>query len=181
VNVSPRTLHDPAFVPLLQGLLAEAAVPASRLAIEITESALMADPEPAIDVLWQLRRAGVRLSVDDLGAGHSSLTYLKRLPVHEVKIDRSFVTHMLDDASDHAIVAAVIPLVHQLGMTVVAEGVEDRRTWDRLGELGADAVQGYWLSRPQGALALTAWLQSRLQQSEATVIPMPRRSVAARS
>jgi diguanylate cyclase (GGDEF)-like protein len=179
VNVSPRTLHDPAFVPMLTDQLAAGAVPAGRLVVEITEGAIMADPERAIDALWQLRRAGVRLSVDDLGAGHSSLTYLKRLPVHEVKVDRSFVTHMVDDPNDDAIVAAVIPLVHQLGMTVVAEGVEDERTWNRLVELGADAVQGFWLSRPQAAPAISGWLREREGSAAATVIPMPRRSAAA--
>jgi diguanylate cyclase (GGDEF)-like protein len=179
VNVSPRTLHDPHFVTMLTELLTASAVPAPRLVVEITEGAIMADPERAIDVLWQLRRAGVRLSVDDLGAGHSSLAYLKRLPVHEVKVDRSFVTHMVDDASDHAIVAAVIPLVHQLGMTVVAEGVEDERTWNRLVELGADAVQGYWLSRPQSAASISEWLLERQSGPTRTVIPMQRRGAVA--
>ena len=181
VNVSPRTLHDPDFVGSLVAQLAAADVPASRLVVEITEGALMADPERAIDVLWQLRRAGVRLSVDDLGAGHSSLTYLKRLPVHEVKIDRSFVTRMVDDSADDAIVAALVPLVHQLGMTVVAEGVEDERTWHRLAELGADSVQGYWVSRPCPAPDLVRWLSEWAETASAAVIPMPRRASAVSS
>jgi diguanylate cyclase (GGDEF)-like protein len=158
VNISPRTLHDPAFTALLSDLLVEMRVPASRLTLEITEGALMADPERAIDVLWELRRAGVRLSVDDLGVGHSSLSYLKRLPVHEIKIDRSFVTGMVDDADDEAIVTAVIAMVHRLRMTVVAEGVEDERTLIRLAELGADVAQGYWMSRPIPAADIAPWI-----------------------
>jgi len=171
VNISPYTLHDPAFPAHLARLLAEARLPASRLTLEITEGALMADPERAIDVLWQLRRAGVRLSVDDLGAGHSSLMYLKRLPVHEVKIDRAFVQGMADDADDEAIVGAVVDLVHKLRMTVVAEGVEDERTWHRLGQLGCDQAQGYWLSRPVPAAEIAPWLRAR---PVAAVIPLQR-------
>ena len=159
VNISPRTLHDPAFTGLLHDLLAATKVPASRLTLEITEGALMADPERAIDVLWELRRSGVRLSVDDLGVGHSSLSYLKRLPVHEIKIDKSFVTRMVDDADDEAIVTAVIAMVHRLRMTVVAEGVEDERTLTRLAELGADVAQGYWMSRPVPAGEIAPWIE----------------------
>jgi diguanylate cyclase (GGDEF)-like protein len=174
VNISPRTLHDPAFSQLLTGLLAESRVPASRLTLEITEGALMADPERAIDVLWELRRAGVRLSVDDLGVGHSSLSYLKRLPVHEIKIDKSFVTGMVDDGDDEAIVTAVIAMVHRLRMTVVAEGVEDERTLTRLAELGADIAQGYWMSRPIPAADIPAWLGSWTSGAAPVVVPMQR-------
>jgi diguanylate cyclase (GGDEF)-like protein len=174
VNISPRTLHDPTFPQLLAGLLADSRVPASRLTLEITEGALMADPERAIDVLWQLRRAGVRLSVDDLGVGHSSLSYLKRLPVHEIKIDKSFVTGMVDDGDDEAIVTAVIAMVHRLRMTVVAEGVEDERTLVRLAELGADTAQGYWMSRPLPAAEIGPWLERWSGHEERVVVPMQR-------
>ena len=174
VNISPRTLHDPNFTPLLNGLLAESRVPASRLTLEITEGALMDDPERAIDVLWELRRAGVHLSVDDLGVGHSSLSYLKRLPVHEIKIDKSFVTGMVDDGDDEAIVTAVIAMVHRLRMTVVAEGVEDERTLLRLAELGADSAQGYWMSRPVPAAEIAPWLERWTGREERVVVPMQR-------
>jgi diguanylate cyclase (GGDEF)-like protein len=174
VNISPRTLHDPAFTGLLAGLLADSRVPASRLTLEITEGALMDDPERAIDVLWELRRAGVRLSVDDLGVGHSSLSYLKRLPVHEIKIDKSFVTGMVDDSDDEAIVTAVIAMVHKLRMTVVAEGVEDERTLVRLAELGADVAQGYWMSRPIPAEEIRPWIERWSGTQPAVVVPLQR-------
>ncbi len=174
VNLSPRTLHDPAFVTRLGVLLDQAGVPAAWLILEVTEGALMSDPERAVEVLWQLRRAGVRLSIDDLGVGYSSLTYLKRLPVQEVKIDRSFVTRMVDDADDEAIVAAVVQLAHRLGMTVVAEGVEDERTWVRLRQLGADAAQGYWLSRPVPAAEIAPWLQRWSAGGSAVSVPRMR-------
>jgi EAL domain-containing protein (putative c-di-GMP-specific phosphodiesterase class I) len=174
VNISPRTLRDPAFTDQLTALLAESKVPAARLTLEITEGALMDDPERAIDVLWELRRAGVRLSVDDLGVGHSSLSYLKRLPVHEIKIDKSFVTRMVDDADDEAIVTAVIAMVHKLGMTVVAEGVEDERTLVRLAELGADIAQGYWMSRPVPAAEIAPWIDRWTAGPGSVVVPMQR-------
>jgi diguanylate cyclase (GGDEF)-like protein len=174
VNISPRTLRDPSFTPLLSDLLAETRVPASRLTLEITEGALMDDPERAIDVLWELRRSGVRLSVDDLGVGHSSLAYLKRLPVHEIKIDKSFVTGMVDDGDDEAIVTAVIAMVHRLRMTVVAEGVEDERTLTRLAELGADVAQGYWMSRPIPADLIPSWIERWTGAADAVVVPMQR-------
>jgi diguanylate cyclase (GGDEF)-like protein len=174
VNISPRTLHDAGFTQQLSSLLEEARVPASRLTLEITEGALMDDPERAIDVLWELRRAGVRLSVDDLGVGHSSLAYLKRLPVHEIKIDKSFVTRMVDDGDDEAIVTAVIAMVHRLRMTVVAEGVEDERTLTRLAELGADIAQGYWMSRPVPAAEIAPWIERWTTGTTAAVVPIQR-------
>jgi diguanylate cyclase (GGDEF)-like protein len=174
VNISPRTLHDPAFTQLLSTLLADSKVPASRLTLEITEGALMDDPERAINVLWELRRAGVRLSVDDLGVGHSSLSYLKRLPVHEIKIDKSFVTGMVDDGDDEAIVTAVIAMVHKLRMSVVAEGVEDERTLVRLAELGADIAQGYWMSRPIPAEEIAPWIARWSAPESLVVVPIQR-------
>ena len=179
VNISPRTLHDPTFPTRLADLLSAARVPSSKLTLEITEGALMGDPERAIDMLWDLRRAGVRLSVDDLGVGHSSLSYLKRLPVHEIKIDKSFVTNMADDPDDEAIVTAVVEMIHQLRMQVVAEGVEDERTWRKLQALGADAAQGYWMSKPLPAGQLAAWVQTWSDRAaNAAVIPLPRNSAA---
>ncbi len=127
--------------------------------LEITESAVMADAERAIDVLGQLRAMGVRSSVDDFGTGYSSLSYLKRLPVDELKIDRSFVRHIARDENDVAIVRSTIGLAHDLGLTVVAEGIEDRQSWDVLARMGCDVVQGFYISRPLAADALVEWLR----------------------
>jgi EAL domain-containing protein (putative c-di-GMP-specific phosphodiesterase class I) len=132
-------------------------VPASRLTLEITETAIMDDVEHTVDVLWGLRRAGVKLSIDDLGVGQSSLAYLKRLPVHEVKIDKSFVMSLVDDPDDDAIVCAVVGLAHRLGMTIVAEGVETELIRDRLVEIECDVAQGFWYSRPMPAADVLAW------------------------
>jgi diguanylate cyclase (GGDEF)-like protein len=157
VNVSARVLRDVAFPGRLAAALEQARVPASRLTLEITETAIMDDVEHTVDILWQLRKSGVRLSIDDLGVGQSSLAYLKRLPVHEVKIDKSFVMTMVDDPDDDAIVCAVVGLAHRLGMTIVAEGVETERIRDRLVEIECDVAQGYWYSRPMPAADVAPW------------------------
>ena len=119
---------------------------------------MMADTAQAMDVLDRLSSMGVGVSVDDFGTGYSSLAYLKRLPVDELKIDRSFVRQMAVDHDDAAIVNSTIALAHALRMKVVAEGVDDRRTWDLLGQFGCDLVQGYFVSRPVPAEELAAWL-----------------------
>jgi EAL domain-containing protein (putative c-di-GMP-specific phosphodiesterase class I) len=151
-------LHDAGFPETIAGLLAARGVPARCLRVEITESAIMADPVRALDVLEQLRAQGVRTGIDDFGTGYSSLAYLKRLPVDELKIDRSFVRHLADDANDQAIVRSTIGLAHDLGLQVVAEGVEDQAAWDLLGQFGCDLAQGYFVSRPLPAADLVRWL-----------------------
>ena len=161
VNISPRSLVDPAFVDEVARVLAAVEVPASAVTLEITESSLMSDPERAIDSLERLRSLGVRLSIDDLGTGYSSLAYLQRLPVTEVKIDKSFLRPGQDATEAFAIVGAIVDLGHRLGHEVVAEGVEDEATWHRLHQLGCDSAQGYWMSRPLPAADFTAWLESR--------------------
>jgi EAL domain-containing protein (putative c-di-GMP-specific phosphodiesterase class I) len=128
------------------------------LELEITESVVMADPERALEILTRLHTMGVRMSVDDFGTGHSSLTYLKRLPVQSIKIDRSFVGPMVNNAGDAVIVRSIIELSHTLGFKVVAEGVETRETWDHLAQLGCNEAQGYYVSRPLAADALATWL-----------------------
>jgi diguanylate cyclase (GGDEF)-like protein len=173
INISPRTLHDASFPARMAQQLACAGVSASRITLEITEGALMIDPERALEVLQVLRRSGLRLSVDDLGVGHSSLAYLKRLPVQEIKIDRSFVTGLADDPDDHAIVGALVQMVHRLGMTVVAEGVEDQRTLDALALLGADEAQGYWMSRPLPAAQVPQWCRSWSDGSASAPVLVP--------
>ncbi len=160
VNISVRNLLDSDLPDEIGALLIRHGVEPRRLTLEITESSVMADPERAIDVLERLSRIGIRLSVDDFGTGYSSLTYLKKLPVDEVKIDKSFVFSMATDAGDAAIVRSIIDLGVSLGLTVVAEGVEDMVSWERLAELGCDVIQGYGLCRPVPADEATRWLRS---------------------
>ena len=161
VNISPRILHDSRLPERLAAMLDDAGLEPAALTLEITESDLMADPARATDILLRLSSMGITLSVDDLGTGYSSLAYLKRLPVHEVKIDRSFVMGMGTDDDDAAIVEAVVALGQRLGKRVVAEGVEDEQTYRRLAAMGCDVAQGYWLSRPMPAADVLSWLQTR--------------------
>jgi EAL domain-containing protein (putative c-di-GMP-specific phosphodiesterase class I) len=159
VNISVRNLLDSDLPDEIGALLVRHGVEPRRLTLEITESSVMADPERAVDVLQRLSRIGIRLSVDDFGTGYSSLTYLKRLPVDEVKIDKSFVLSMATDPGDAAIVRSIIDLGGSLGLLVVAEGVEETSAWERLAELGCDVVQGYALCRPVPAAEATEWLR----------------------
>jgi diguanylate cyclase (GGDEF)-like protein len=161
VNVSARTLLDRGFPGRVADQLRAAGVPADLLTVEITESAIMLDPDRALEVLHELRGMGVRLSVDDFGTGYSSMAYLKLLPVGELKIDRSFVRHMAVDREDAVLVRSAVDLGHSLGLSVVAEGVEDGATLDALTELGADDVQGYHLARPMPEEALRHWVAGR--------------------
>jgi EAL domain-containing protein (putative c-di-GMP-specific phosphodiesterase class I) len=158
VNLSMRNLHDAEIVDTIRQLLSRWGIPPARLVIEITESSLMADAARAMEVLSRLQEMGVGISIDDFGTGYSSLAYLKRLPVDELKIDKSFVANMARDENDAAIVRSTIGLAHDLGLTVVAEGIEDQATWDLLAELGCDVGQGYYVSRPMPAAALGVWL-----------------------
>jgi diguanylate cyclase (GGDEF)-like protein len=148
VNVSARSLIRPDFAEDTLNLLAEVGADPKRIILEVTETALLADPPHAARVLGRLHEAGLRVSIDDFGAGHTSLGYLAMLPISELKIDRAFVAAMLTDERNAAIVRSVIELGHSLGFTVTAEGVE---TWDALEQLAAldcDTVQGYLLGRP---------------------------------
>ncbi|MGH2457784.1 MAG: EAL domain-containing protein, partial [Chloroflexota bacterium] len=158
INLSAQNLHHPQLPGVVAELLQTWSVPPSALRVEITESTLMADPARALETLTSLSRAGVRISIDDYGTGYSSLAYLKRLPVDEIKIDRSFVSQMVNDDNDAAIVRSTVGLGHDLGLTVVAEGVETRTTWDLLASLGCDVAQGYYLSPPLPASKFIHWL-----------------------
>jgi EAL domain-containing protein (putative c-di-GMP-specific phosphodiesterase class I) len=148
VNLSTRNLHEANLVGAVQAALQACELPSSALVLEITESSLMANPDHALNVLTDLNVAGVKIAVDDFGTGYSSLAYLKDLPVHELKIDRSFVKDMLEQPRNLAIVQSTVDLAHHLGMQVVAEGVEDQGTWELLRRVGCDVGQGYFLSRP---------------------------------
>lgn len=161
VNLSALDLARAGFAGEVKRLLAEANVPSSQLALEITESALIRSTDDAIATLAELRAEGIRLSVDDYGTGQSTLSYLKHLPVHELKIDKSFITALPDSKSDQILVRSTIDLAHELGMEVVAEGIEDQRTLDFLGELGCDYGQGYFISKPILADALAALASGR--------------------
>ena len=145
---------------LVADALGTAGVAASDLTLEITETSLMSDPERGIEALTRLRDLGVRLSIDDLGTGYSSLAYLQRLPVHEVKIDRSFVAAFPDEAA-HAVVGAIVDLAHRLDRCVVAEGVEDAATMEALHGLGCDVAQGYHVARPMPAEKMSQFLADR--------------------
>ena len=158
VNVAGPNLSDPSLHGTVEALLRASGTDPGRLVLELSEHTVMHDPEGAIATLERLRALGVRLSLDDFGTGRSSLAYLKRLPLHEVKIDRSFVRDLPADESDAAIVRSTIDLARNLRLSVVAEGVETRAAWDELAALGCDLAQGYLLSRPLPAADLTAWL-----------------------
>ena len=135
-------------------------VPPSSLEVEITETAVIRDIERAADVMAQLRQRGVRVSIDDFGTGHASLTYLRTFPIDSIKIDRLFVQHIDAQPVDQAIVRGVLSLAQSLGLRVVAEGVEDRSQLDRLRELGCEQAQGYYFSRPMTAVQLEHYLRN---------------------
>jgi diguanylate cyclase (GGDEF)-like protein len=157
VNVSARSLLDCNFPTEVLRLLRRWGVRASSLGLEITESSIMADPDRSRDVLSELSEMGVSLSIDDFGTGYSSLSHLKRLPVDEIKIDRAFVMGMAHDENDAVIVRSTIELGHNLGLQVVAEGVESHDDLDRLRGWGCDTAQGYYLSRPLAPERIQEW------------------------
>ena len=162
VNISARNLLEPELPDTVARILVQAGLSASMLKLEVTESAIVADPERALSALERLVELGLSISVDDFGTGYSSLTRLRSLPVREVKIDRTFVRHLAEQSEDLAIVRAVISLGHDLGLDVVAEGVEDEAAWRILADLGCDLVQGYLLARPMPADSMSTWLRERM-------------------
>ncbi|MGW6566809.1 putative bifunctional diguanylate cyclase/phosphodiesterase [Streptomyces sp. NPDC054975] len=161
VNVSPRDVHTPGFAGAVAARLARHGVPAGALQLEITEHVLLEDPQRAADTMAGLTGHGVKMSLDDFGTGYSSLVHLRRLPVSELKIDRSFVARLAVDAEDAEIVRCTLDLAHSLGLLVVAEGVEDDETWERLRDLGCDAVQGWLVAAAMPPAETTAWLRAR--------------------
>jgi diguanylate cyclase (GGDEF)-like protein len=158
VNISTHRLLDLGFPAEVANLLAASDVPARLLTLEITESAIMADPERAMLVVQQLHDLGIHLSIDDFGTGYSSMAYLKNLPVDELKIDRSFVSNMTTDERDAVIVRSTVELGRNLGLHVIAEGVEDVATWAELDAVGCHAIQGYYVSRPVPPSGFDEWL-----------------------
>jgi diguanylate cyclase len=161
VNVSERSLLDPEFPTEVAELLEATGVPPARLELEITEGTIMADPERAAAVLRRLDELGVALSLDDFGTGYSSLSRLRELPISEIKIDRSFAARIETDERDVAIMRSTIELGHNLGCSVVAEGLETAAALDRVAALGCDTGQGFHIARPLDAQAITSWLDAR--------------------
>jgi diguanylate cyclase (GGDEF)-like protein len=157
VNLSTRDLLDQDLPQKFDALLAKHRVLAKAFCLEITESAIMDDPQRALVTLDRLSAMGFKLSIDDFGTGYSSLAYLKRLPVDELKIDQSFVRNMQTDADDAMIVRSTIDLAHNLGIMVVAEGVENAQVWDMLRELNCDQAQGYHMGRPMPVTEFSSW------------------------
>jgi diguanylate cyclase (GGDEF)-like protein len=175
VNVSPRDVHSPGFAGTVAARLARHQVPPGSLQLEITEHVLLEDPQRAADTLNGLTGHGVKMSLDDFGTGYSSLVHLRRLPVSELKIDRSFVARLVVDTEDAEIVRCTVDLAHSLGLTVVAEGVEDDETWERLRDLHCDAVQGWLVAAAMPPDEATKWLLARGERGAlpASARPMP--------
>ncbi len=158
VNLSPLSLHNRDLANLVESLLEKWSVPPSRLVLEITESAIISHMMRANEILRRLYELGVGIAIDDFGTGYTSLAYLRKLPVSELKIDKSFVTNMCRANDDAVIVRTIIELARNLGLKTVAEGVEERETWQALSRLGCEIAQGYYMSRPVEAQILERWL-----------------------
>jgi EAL domain-containing protein (putative c-di-GMP-specific phosphodiesterase class I) len=173
VNVSARSIGRKSFADEVMLTLDELEMPPGRLIIEVTETALLADPERAAAVLARLADAGVKISLDDFGQGQTSLGYLSALPLHELKIDRSFIADMLDNAAHAAIVRSIIDLGHNLSLRVVGEGIETDQVLAQLNESGCDVAQGFLLARPMPLSDVAAWLRA------APASPAPVRTRAA--
>jgi diguanylate cyclase (GGDEF)-like protein len=167
VNVSARDLHASALADTIESGLARHGLPTSALRLELTERVLMADPTRVGDTLASMERLGIRLSLDDFGTGYSSLVLLQRLPVSEIKVDRSFVKRLTTSPDDAKIVRSIVDLAHALGIAAVAEGVETEEVWDLLEDLGCDSAQGWYVSRPLPAERATEWLLRHPSRSRA--------------
>ena len=173
VNASPHTLVDPNLADTLVELLGNAGLPGQALHVEVTEHALMEDPRAAIRTLQSLRSLGIRIGIDDFGTGHSSLAYIQDLPVDFLKIDRSFISPLAEGGVPPAIVTAIVNLARDLGLSVIAEGVETVEQRNVLTELGVDAMQGWLFSHPISAAIATTWLRqaSVCEGTERTELP----------
>ncbi len=170
VNISANNLLDNSFIDRLSEVLSSSGVPAPLLELEITESAVIRHPETILKRLQQIRDLGVTLSIDDFGTGYTSLSYLKQLPVQQLKIDKTFVMNLTSDSADQRIVRSAIQLAHGFGMTVVAEGVESQGVAEQLREYGCDFAQGFHLGRPQAAIDIeTTWLRNRATEERSAI------------
>jgi EAL domain-containing protein (putative c-di-GMP-specific phosphodiesterase class I) len=160
VNLSAYDLADDELLNYVNELLKSHNLSPSYLILEVTESAVMKDPKHAINILHRLKSAGIKLAIDDFGTGYSSLAQLKSMPVDELKIDKSFVLKLDQSPDDLVIVRSTIELGHNMGMAVIAEGVENQEAWDLLEANGCDMLQGYFISRPLPPLDFIEWYQS---------------------
>jgi diguanylate cyclase len=158
VNLSTRDLHDPDLPDLIAGIAASSGIKPEWIILEITESAVMNEPENALAIINRLHDMGYQFSIDDFGTGYSSLAYLKKLPLAELKIDKSFVMDLMNSDNDMAIVKAIINLAHNLGLSVTAEGVETQAVLTKLKEYNCDIVQGYYFSKPLSVKDFNDWV-----------------------
>jgi diguanylate cyclase (GGDEF)-like protein len=161
INLFPLTLHNPSFPDEIATALDRWEVPPEMLMLEITESAIISDVARATETLNRLHDMGVRVWIDDFGSGYTSLSYIRRLPVSGIKVDKSFTAQMSEVNDDAAIVRSIVDLGRNLGLRVVAEGIEDRETWNLLAEFGCDEAQGFYISRPLKAEEITDWARNR--------------------
>ncbi len=160
VNISIGNLQDPVFPQTLAHVLTESGVSPAKLELEISENGIMVEPARAIEAILRLSELGVQIIIDDFGTGYSSMAYLSKLPIARIKVDKSFVKDMVDNNNDAVIVRSIINLGHNLGLNVVAEGVENNATWDQLKLLGCDSAQGYCMSRPIPADQIPEWVKN---------------------
>jgi EAL domain-containing protein (putative c-di-GMP-specific phosphodiesterase class I) len=161
VNLSARQFGDPELIAGIESVLADTGLAPDCFELELTESLFMSEVTPAVDLLHRMKALGVNLSIDDFGTGYSSLSYLSRFPIDVLKIDRSFVADITDDANDAAIVTSIIALAHNLKLSVIAEGVETAEQLDYLRSQGCDEMQGYYFSRPLPAAEFEQLLHDR--------------------
>ena len=160
INVTPSTVQDASLVDIIKDAISIWGIESKQLVIELTETAIMADPDACFSTLNQIRNLGVGVSIDDFGTGYSSMAYFKNIPANELKVDKSFVFRMIEDKADEKIVRSIIRLAHEFDLRVVAEGVEDLQTLKMLAEMECDYGQGYYLARPQPLEEFLDWLEN---------------------
>ena len=158
VNLSVKDLHDPELPDTIAGVAAFAAIKPEWIMLEITEGSVMNDPESALEIIERLHDMGYQFSIDDFGTGYSSLAYLKKMPLTELKIDKSFVMDIMNSENDAAIVKATINLAHNLGLQVTAEGIESKEIMARLKDYGCDLAQGYYVNKPLSVTDFNQWM-----------------------
>ena len=168
VNLSAKDLHDPELPDLIAGVAASAAIKPEWIMLEITEGSVMNDPESALEIIERLHRMGYQFSIDDFGTGYSSLAYLKKMPLTELKIDKSFVMDIMNSENDATIVKATINLAHNLGLQVTAEGVESKEIMAKLKDYGCDVAQGYYLNKPLSVTDFNKWMNNSQWQANQT-------------
>lgn len=168
VNLSAKDLHDPELPDLIAGVAVTTGIEPEWVILEITEGSIMHDPELSLEIIERLNKMGYQLSIDDFGTGYSSLAYLKKMPLTELKIDRSFVQDILSSENDDVIVNATVNLAHNMGFHVTAEGVESEEIMDKLKSYGCDIAQGYYLSKPFSVTDFNQWMETSKWQAENT-------------